>query len=358
MALDKNCFDGNNWFVEFFVDKKYRLYRHMLILGYIFIMIYNPDESKEFSGMYHYYHKILWLFYFLLMMYINMYILVPKLLFKNKFVMYLISLKIMIVVSYLIIRFVRTQYFGPFRILPDKMDGVGFYREIIGVTNLLIMLVFSSTAIKLFQQWVLTTNRVNELEKNSLEIELRELKNQVNPHFLFNMLNNVNVLMKRDTNKASQVIMKLSDFLRHLLYQNKNESVALVSEVQFINDFLELEKIRRDEFSFRIQVQHEEEARKIMLPPNLFITFVENAVKHSVDLDNASEVNVGFSIEGNKLVFTCINTKPEEPVAVNESGGLGLGNIKRQLELLYGTKFNLDIKEGERDYYITLTLPV
>lgn len=358
MGLDNFCFNNKSRFVEFFIGKKYRVYRHLLILTYLLLVMYDPNGVKEYSGPYSFYNKTIWFGYFLLMVYINMYVLIPRFLLKSRFVTYLISLIAMVVCSYALIRIVRTTYIEPYRILPDKIHHLGIYREILNVSNILIMLVFSSTAIKLFQEWVYNTNRINELERNSLEIELKELKNQVNPHFLFNMLNNVSVLVKKDTDKASQIIMKLSGFLRHLLYQNRRDAVALVSEIQFLNDFLELENIRRDDFSFTIDVVCENEVKGVMLPPNLFVTFVENAVKHSVDLDNPSRIDIGFGIVNHKLVFSCVNTKPEEPIAVNNDGGLGLINIRRQLELLYGGAFDLDIKETDSQFMVKLTLLV
>lgn len=303
----------------------------------------------------------MWIAYFLIMVYVNMYLLVPKLLFKEKYFTYITSLVILILCSYLIIRQIDKTYFEQFRIVSRRQFS-SFFREMLAATNLLTMLVFSSTSIKLFQQWARDTERINELEKNSMQLELKELKNQINPHFLFNMLNNVNVLVKTNADKASLTILKLSDFLRYQLYDNNQDSVLLLSEIQFLNDFMELEKMRRDDFSFHLSIENksdnEDLIAQLVLPPNLFIPFIENAIKHSVDLDNHSEATILFQIYNTKLIFISSNTKPSEPIEIFQKGGLGLTNVKRRLELLYGNNFTLKIEDNDTNYTATLTLPL
>jgi two-component system, LytTR family, sensor kinase len=244
----------------------------------------------------------------------------------------------------------------------DNGQETNSFQNLFITVHMLTLMVFASTSIKLFQRWARDNNRINELEKNSLQMELRELKNQINPHFLFNMLNNVNVLVKKDPDKASTIILKLSDFLRYQLYDNNQHSVLLLSEIQFLNDFMELEKIRRDDFNFRLSIENESNNEnmisQLVLPPNLFITFIENAIKHSIDLDDPSEVNITFKIYKKELVFICSNTKPVEPSETCNKGGLGLANVKRRLELLYGKDFKLKIEDETKNYTTTLTLPI
>ena len=228
--------------------------------------------------------------------------------------------------------------------------------------HIVTMMVFASTSIKLFQRWARDSTKINELEKNSLQIELRELKNQINPHFLFNMLNNITVLVKKDPEKASNIILKLSDFLRYQLYDNNQHSILLLSEIQFLNDFMELEKTRRDEFNFSLTIENKNTDKSLIsnlvLPPNLFISFVENAIKHSIDLDNPSEMSTKFIFSDKHLKFICENTKPAEVIENSKNSGLGLANVKRRLELLYGNTFTLEIDETETNYKVTLILPI
>ena len=123
---------------------------------------------------------------------------------------------------------------------------------------------------------MLDTQLINELERSKTLTELEQLKNQINPHFLFNMLNNANVLTKKDPEKASQVLMKLSDLLRYQLYDSSRDKVLLTSDIHFLEDFLNLEKVRRDNFDYMIS--KEGNLSGVFIPPLLFISFVENAV--------------------------------------------------------------------------------
>ncbi|MDV6169460.1 histidine kinase [Flavobacterium sp. DG1-102-2] len=361
MQKVKAIYCTENGFVDFLVEPKYRVYRHFTIWLYLILTLLDGGEAGEYNGNYYLYIRIMWMAYFLAMVYFNMYVLVPYQLFKGKYFTYIVTLTGLIVVTFSVMRQINIMYFDPHRILPKQIK-LSFWREILAAANILTLTVFSSTAIKLFQQWKVDTTRMAELEKATLQMELKELKNQINPHFLFNMLNNVNVLVTKDPVKASLIIVKLSDFLRYQLYENNAASVQLSSEIQFLTDFMELEKIRRDDFTFELTVNNSEydkdSFKSISLPPSLFICFIENAIKYSIDLDNPSYVKAGFTIVDDKLHFTCINSKAAEPLVLSESGGLGLANVKRRLELLYGKDFTLDIRNDEHEYEVNLILPL
>lgn len=361
MQKVKDIYCTGNGFVDFLVEKKYRLYRHLLIWVYLVLTFYDNGLQPEYEGDYNLYIRILWVAYFLTMVYFNMYVLVRFLLFRGKYISYIFTLIGLIVLTFLAMRQIKIIYFEPHRIVPKAIN-ISAFREILGAANLLTMVVFSSTAIKLFQQWKTDANRITELEKTTLQMELKELKNQINPHFLFNMLNNVNVLVTKDPAKASLIIMKLSDFLRYQLYENNASSVQLSSEMQFLNDFMELEKIRRDDFTFSLTVNKGEydkdDFKSVSLPPSLFIVFIENAIKYSIDPDNPSYVNAGFTITDNSLHFKCVNSKAKEPIEFRGSGGLGLININRRLELLYADSYTCDIKDTQYEYEVNLTLPI
>ena len=180
------------------------------------------------------------------------------------------------------------------------------------------------------------------------------LQNQINPHFLFNMLNNANVLIKKNPEEASRVLFKLEDMLRYQINDSAKEQVLLSSEIHFLNDFLNLEKVRRDKFEYVIS--KEGDISEVWLPPLLFIPFVENAVKHNVDSENSSYVYLGFKVWDKQLEFQCINSKPKIALRKNEVGGLGLKNIKRRLELLFPERYTLEIEESEISYTVYLHL--
>jgi LytS/YehU family sensor histidine kinase len=212
----------------------------------------------------------------------------------------------------------------------------------------------TSTAIKLFQRWIIDKSRIYELENSTIQSELEQLKNQITPHFLFNMLNNTNVLINTEPETASRVVLMLSDLLRYQLYDSSRPAVLLSSDIRFLTDFLELEKIRRDRFEFSIS--DSSGIPNLLVPPMLFIPFVENAVKHSAGGTCSSYVHVTFRTAGNVLYFSCINSIPAIPCSSKTAGGIGLANIKRRLELLYGADFSLKMNEKKNIYHVNLQL--
>ena len=210
------------------------------------------------------------------------------------------------------------------------------------------------SAILLLRHWILYNQRVDELQSATLHSELRFLKNQINPHFLFNMLNNANVLIRKNPVEASQVLFKLEDLLRYQMNDNFREHVPLRSDIRFLNDYLNLEKIRRDHFDYSITEEGEIDA--IQLPALLFIPFVENAVKHNFDSEHPSYVHLFFKIDNDRLEFRCENSKPAVAIAKSRVGGIGLTNIRRRLELLYPGRYLLEVAETENQYTVTLKL--
>lgn len=356
--------NNNNRIIRFLIEPEFRIYRHLLVLIYVVIIFLfmptQPGVSDSSNSII--IRRISWNVYFLTMFYINMYVLIPVFLYKSRYASYLFVLTLMVIGCYLGVAEMTNSSLNGYNFAKSNQFHYNKVNELMLSIHKILLMVFASTSVKLIQRWARDNNRINELEKGSLQSELRELKNQINPHFLFNMLNNVNVLVRKDPAKASQVILKLSDFLRHQLYGNNQREVLLSAEILFLGDFMALEKIRRDEFSFDIITNNisgnPNMMTTLMLPPNLFIPFVENAVKHSFDPDQASSATVNFTIYHNRLIFECRNTKAGQPVFYAGSGGLGLANIKRRLELLYATDFILDIKDTEATYILTLTLPL
>lgn len=330
-------FSDENWAIELLVAPKYRIYRHLIPVIAISLILYNSGPELT--------EPTLILLLFLLLCYTNMYLLVPKLLFKNRYIWYSMSILGIIAISAKIYEW--GAYF--FASAPDE-DGLNiplFYAVV-------LVLVAASSSIKIFQKWIVDKQLIFELEKSKTTTELEQLKNQINPHFLFNMLNNANVLTKKDPEKASQVLMKLSDLLRYQLYDSTRDKVLLTSDIHFLEDFLNLEKVRRDRFDFVLSKQGN--LSGVQIPPLLFISFVENAVKHNNDASNPSYVHLSFDVRGTDVFFQCVNSKPAIKAVSSTAGGLGLTNIKRRLELLFPSTHRLMIEDSAETYSVTLTI--
>jgi hypothetical protein len=323
---------SENVLFRFLASPERRIFRHLLLIVFMGAVLYNSASVID--------NPTMIFAYFIVLFYVNMYVLVPNLLFKNRNIAYCAS-----VIGILVVVATGGYFFNPF----NKENGL----NIPLFSFLTILLLAASASIKLFQKGMMDKQLIYELEQSKTYAELEQLKNQINPHFLFNMLNNANVLTKKDPDKASQVLMRLSDLLRYQLYDSSRDQVLLTSDIHFLEDFLNLEKVRRDRFDFLIS--KEGDLSGVQIPPLLFISFVENAVKHNNAATKPSYVHLYFDVRNNELFFTCINSKPRlKPV--NNTGGLGLINIKRRLELLFPATHELYIEDDPERYCVTLNI--
>lgn len=350
----------NKYLINLLIKDKYRLFRHVMMLLSFSMIFFNAKLVPEYSGYVEYYSLLTAFFFFVLFFYTNMYVLVPYFFFKARYALYLLLLITMVSVGFLIIARISDTYFEPYRIVQRTIK-ISDLRAIISLTIFLSPFILVTTTLKLLQRWIKDNERITELKNLTISMELEGLKNQINPHFLFNMLNNVNALIKTDQEKAYNVVLKLSEFLRYQLYENNEEKTLLQSEINFLTNLLDLETMRRDFFSYNIDVNiNQKTINHIVLPPNLFTVFIENAVKHSADVFTESTyINVFIEIKDQKLHFRCSNSKsPEDHYTDSKSGGLGLSNITRRLELLYDKNYDLDIKMTEQDYTINLSIPI
>jgi LytS/YehU family sensor histidine kinase len=214
--------------------------------------------------------------------------------------------------------------------------------------------MISVSVVLLFRRWVRNERHIAELEAVTLRSELEQLQTQVNPHFLFNMLNSIIVLTKKNPAEAAGVIRKLSDMLKYQFRGFTKQVIRLGDDIRFLTDYLNLEKLRRDRFEFTVTADSGVE--ELSLPPLLFIPFVENAVKHNNDSRNLSFVRLRFGLEKDTLCFECVNSRPLRPMRRDEAGGLGLPNVRRRLDLLYGDRRRLEITENDTSYSVQLTI--
>jgi hypothetical protein len=199
--------------------------------------------------------------------------------------------------------------------------------------------------------WFNDKQKKTELENKNLESELKLLKAKLNPHFLFNTINNIDTLIEKSPEKASELLSKLSDLLRYVLYDTETDTIELCDEIKIIEKYIELQKIRISNPE-NIQVNIKCDNQHYRVPPMLFLPLIENAFKHS-DL-NKSNQNISIELIGNEnsIKFSCknnftINEKPE---------GIGLDLIRKRLELYYPGSFNLDINIKENVYEVNLSI--
>lgn len=285
------------------------------------------------------------------LVYINTYLLVPRMLLNGKARLYFLSVLGLLVFSILL------SLIGYVAAAQHSVTVKESLFILLSAIPEVTVLLAGITASLLFRHCLENKQRIQELQTATMEVELANLKNQINPHFLFNMLNNANVLIRKNPAEASQILYKLEDLLRYQINDSSREHVSLSSEIRFLNDFLNLEKIRRDKFTFTLA--REGEIETVNLPPLLFIPFVENAVKHNFDSENPSYVHLSFIVCDKRLEFMCENSKPIKTSfdsTTEKVGGIGLANIQRRLELLYPNRYQLKINEIEYTYSVKLYL--
>jgi hypothetical protein len=224
------------------------------------------------------------------------------------------------------------------------------------LTIMLFLMLGMNLGVKFFFRQRESQRRLALLEKENLEQQLTYLRYQINPHFLMNTLNNIHALVDIDAEKAKQTIVELSHIMRFALYDGAKQMVPLRLDLGFLESYIRLMQLRYTD-KVTITVDIPDDLPPCELPPMLFITFVENAFKHGVSYQQQSFVEVSFRVTGKHLHFTCRNSKA--PVRPNAGeGGVGLQNVRRRLDLIYGKDYVLDISDGETVYTVSLMLPV
>jgi two-component system, LytTR family, sensor kinase len=292
---------------------------------------------------------------------LNVYVLFPRYLKKNRYKQYLLRLFFLLVIFY-IFQYETVQiyikYFGKNADYASKISFIGFIESIIYP----FIFVASTSGYQFFKVWLTDQERFAALEKEKLNTELAQLKTQVNPHFLFNTLNNLHVLIHTNPEKASEIVLGLSDVLRYQIYDSQGDKVALKKDIEIITQYLELEKIRRDNLTIKIAI--EGNINTVFVPPLLFTNFIDNAIKHS-NARADSFIHLLFRVEDKTLFFEIINSKPwskKDNLGQNPSlpkiNGLGLTNVKKRLELMFGEAHSLEIADEIVTFTVKLKFPL
>lgn len=349
--------NNNNIIIQLLISPRLRICRYLILLiftfmisaGFIWHML---DEGLALTPFEQYGGLLFFTLVFSGGSFLNIYVLTPKLLLNNKWIAYFCSLMGVVLLIMAVIILTQTILSGKENFSGD-IDYFPMAISFISSTFSFFLLFAGTTTLVLFKRWILDMQQVEELESTTLQLELKLLENQINPHFLFNMLNNANIMIKKDPDIAVHIIAKLEDMLRYQMDDSSREKVYLKEEILFLNDFLELEKTRRDYFSYSIL--KEGKTNNVQIPPLLFITFVENAIKHNQDSQKASYVHILFQVTEDQLIFICDNSIPQRP-SNKQVGGIGLTNIKRRLNLLYKDNYSLKQTKTDTNYKVTLEL--
>ncbi len=298
-----------------------------------------------------------------LLFYLNTYFLLPRFVERGQYLIYLAAVILLIMAIFYLIKFSNEwlpfrDHMGGFRrvkrpaLFPRIFFGRGLY---VSFASSLAILFISST------YWINAQSQKRKqqaiaLKSENLEAEMKFLKSQTNPHFLFNALNNIYALSYTQAPAAPEMIMKLSEMLRYVLYESNGKKVPLAKEIEYIKNYIAFQTLKI-EGEADIKVNLENADPNIEVEPMLFIPFIENSFKHSkIEKGSGSWIDINLSSEGGKIALKVSNSIPKEAFTKDQTGGIGLANSKKRLQLLYPDRHQLVIQQEENSFSVNLTI--
>lgn len=299
----------------------------------------------------------------MILAYFNVYYLMPKFVYTQKYFLYTLGIISALLVM-LLVKYNLTYYFVSTDVWPEGPEvtnnlSVGYaVQTMIGE----VYVISFFTAIKLTIDWLRESSKIHDLERRQLQTELRFLRSQVSPHFFFNTLNNIYSLTLEKSDKAPEVILKLSELMRYLLYATKKRKQPLTSEIECIQNYIDLERIRFDD-SLKIDMHISGEINRGNIAPMLLVPLVENCFKHGAS-KNIGEMRIAIDLDvvDGFMTFKISNTIPNannKSGVPTRAGGIGLSNVKKRLELGYKkSDYNLSIFEEHNMFNAILKLKV
>jgi two-component system, LytTR family, sensor kinase len=299
------------------------------------------------------YQKVVDIIFYAAIIYINLLYLIPQFLSQKRFWTYVALLLLAVLVLTPIKIAIQVFLFA---------DTPSFQHYFIANQSYFFMSMFlvgsSSTIYGILSDWFIHQSEKMELQTQTMQSELKFLRSQINPHFLFNTLNNLYALTLKKSDDAPEIVLKLSEMMRYMLYECNEKKVPLQKEVAYMKNYLDLERLRQHE-SIDIQFDQTGEISDQKIAPLLLIPFIENSFKHGLNshIDHGW-VNIRMQVDGNHLLFSIENSKgPSQPKQVHrKSGGIGLVNVRRRLNLIYDDQYQLKISNEPNTYRVILDL--
>ena len=283
----------------------------------------------------------------------NFYLLGPYLFFKRRYWLF-------VLINLVLILGLNSQFFLVYfhrNTIPNMpaMDAnmwIGFFSGFLMFLVLNCVIVAVAIGIRHFIRTRQIRQQLKEEKAKNTEAELAWLKNQINPHFLFNTLNNISSLTQIDPDAAQDAIAQLSDLLRYAMYETNKKTVPISGEVEFMRNYISLMKLRcneKTEVKTTFDIQQDVE-----IAPLLFISLIENAFKHGVSSNRSSMINIHLEQKGNNIVFTCDNTNYPKDDGDRSGSGIGIENTKRRLELIYHDRYTWEQSISTDNIYSVL----
>jgi sensor histidine kinase YesM len=340
-----------------------KMYRNRLILHSLFwiisfyILLHHFSISSEITPV-DYIFTALFHLSIVVSVYINLYFLIPNFLNRQRYPIYVFSLIVLFLVFYGLhaLTFeILSDIFFPGYYLITFYDYIELLKYFVIYTGLTTLFILSKYWFELLD----SKKKLAEAEKEKIQHELKSLKAQVNPHFLFNSLNTIYSLALKKSDKSAEVILKLADVLRYMIYESNAEKVELQKELDFIKKYIDLQKLRTNAAN-AVKYTETGAVDTQMVAPLIFIVFIENAFKHGLKGDTKNQfLNIRFDISVREIVLLIENNRGKSGELEQEGyKGLGLENVKRRLELMYPRRHYLAISENHDKFMIRLVLQI
>lgn len=296
---------------------------------------------------------------FVVVFYLNYFVLIGRFLFRKKMIQFVLINLVLLVVMTISLHFWQNYHYLHFVKRAGEMIHQGPPRIVLIIRDgmMMVLLAGLSVAIRMTGNWYVVENEKKELEKARSEAELQNLKSQLNPHFLFNTLNNIYSLIAIDPDRAQYAVHDLSRLLRHVLYEDNQKSVPLDNELVFMRSYIELMGLRLpDRVELKVSMP---EKTGIWVAPLLFISLIENAFKHGVSPTEPSFIHIDLKVTGHTCIRCSIENSYFPKKDSDRSGsGIGLENLRKRLELLYPGQFRLKTGPTGEVYVSELELKV
>lgn len=289
--------------------------------------------------------------------YFTLYLLLPRFLLPGQYKTFFLWFLLASFITGVVQRYIAYTYVYPIYYPEALRDPFFYFPKIIKMFAGMYPVTFTAVAIKLLKYWYTNQKAQQILKQEKLQAELKFLKTQIHPHFLFNTLNNLYALTLKKSDKAPETVLKLSELINYMLYECKSDEVPLSKEVKFIRNYADIEKMRYgDKLDIDIRVTGDVADQTIA--PLIILPFVENCFKHGASEDlQQSWVKVTIDSHPDHVVIKVENSKAGDNGHVREEG-IGIQNVKRRLDLLYPAKHELKIMNGAETFLVILSIRI
>ncbi len=337
------------------------------VIGVLFfailpLFVFEHSDNRAIFWIYSYYYQLAFM---LIAFYLNFLVIVPRYFFDDKRLYYFLIVAIFALTLLFISQFLyhvidfdslRSENFPD--VQKQKPNGfLGLHPKIIDNFFLLLLVLGFSTGMAIIQRLKHNEAQQKEVEKARVDSELAFLKNQISPHFFFNSLNNIYALIAVDTDKAQDAVEKLSGLMRYLIYESDTKTVELRKEFEFTQNYIDLMRQRLTS-KVKLDINIQQKLPNVEMPPLIFIPFIENAFKHGISYRENSFISVDLRTENEKVIFICKNSVPQQAKETGKNGGVGIVNIKKRLDLIYGNNAQLTMENNGSEHWVQLSIPL